>query len=60
VGISRIDGSGCLRRGRPEGIAPVGRLLAASARRIHATHRVPYRERLEAVRIIAERVVPLA
>jgi hypothetical protein len=35
-------------------------LLAASARRIHATHRVPYRERLEAVRILTERVVPLA
>jgi hypothetical protein len=35
-------------------------LLDASARRIHATHRVPYRERLEAVRIIVEGVVPLA
>jgi hypothetical protein len=35
-------------------------LFDASARRIHATHRVPYRERLQAVRIIAESVVPLA
>ncbi len=35
-------------------------LLDASARRIHATHRVPYRERLEAVRVIVESVVPLA
>jgi hypothetical protein len=35
-------------------------LLDASSRRIHATHRVPYRERLEAVRVIAESVVPLA
>jgi hypothetical protein len=35
-------------------------LLDASARRIHATHRVPYRERLDAVRVIVESVVPLA
>jgi hypothetical protein len=35
-------------------------LLDACARRIHATHRVPYRERLEAVRIIVGSVVPLA
>ncbi len=35
-------------------------LIDAAARRIHATHRVPYRERLEAVRIIVESVVPLA
>ena len=35
-------------------------LLDAAARRIHATHRVPYRERLEAVRVIVESVVPLA
>ena len=35
-------------------------LLDTSARRIHATHRVPYRERLEAVRVIVESVVPLA
>jgi hypothetical protein len=35
-------------------------LLDASARRIHATHRVPYRERLQAVRVIVETVVPLA
>jgi hypothetical protein len=34
-------------------------LLDAAARRIHATHRVPYRERLEAVRVIVESVVPL-
>jgi hypothetical protein len=34
-------------------------LLDASARRIHATHRVPYRERLKAVRVIVESVVPL-
>jgi hypothetical protein len=37
-----------------------GPLIDASARRIHATHRVPYRERLEAVRVIVESVVPLA
>jgi hypothetical protein len=35
-------------------------LIDAAARRIHATHRVPYRERLEAVRVIVESVVPLA
>jgi hypothetical protein len=35
-------------------------LLDAAARRIHATHRVPYRERLQAVRVIVESVVPLA
>ena len=35
-------------------------LIDAAARRIHATHRVPYRERLEAVRVIVENVVPLA
>ena len=35
-------------------------LVAAAARRIYATHRVPYRERQEAVRTIIARVVPLA
>src|SRR5262249_33003493 len=35
-------------------------LLNASARRIHATPRIPYRERLAAVRILAATVVPLA
>ncbi len=35
-------------------------LLDATARRIHATHRVPYRERLQAMRVIVESVVTLA
>jgi hypothetical protein len=35
-------------------------LIDTAARRAHATHRVPYRERLKAVRIIVENVVPLA
>jgi len=35
-------------------------LVEAVARRIHATHRVAYRERQEAVRIIVENVVPLS
>lgn len=34
-------------------------LVGALARRIHATHRVPYRERTEAVSIILENVTPL-
>jgi hypothetical protein len=34
-------------------------LVTAAARRIHATHRLPYRERQEAVRAITARVVPL-
>jgi hypothetical protein len=34
-------------------------LVADAARRIHAAHRVPYRERQEAVRTITARVVPL-
>jgi hypothetical protein len=34
-------------------------LLDATSRRIHATHRVPYRQRLQAVRILAESIVPL-
>jgi hypothetical protein len=33
--------------------------LAATARRIHATHRVTYRERQNAVRVIVAQVVPL-
>ncbi len=35
-------------------------LLDAVARRVHATHRVPYRERQEAVRTIVAHVVPLS
>jgi hypothetical protein len=35
-------------------------IIAAAARRIHATHRVTYRERLEAVSVIVANVVPLA
>jgi hypothetical protein len=35
-------------------------LVDAVARRIHATHRVAYRERQEAVRIIVDNVVPLS
>lgn len=35
-------------------------LVGALARRIHATHRVPHRERIEAVSIIVENVTPLA
>lgn len=34
-------------------------LLDAAARRVHSTHRVPYRERQEAVRVIVAHVVPL-
>ncbi len=34
--------------------------LAAVARRIHATHRVTYRERQDAVRLIVARVAPLS
>ncbi len=34
-------------------------LVAALARRIHATHRVPHRERVEAVSIILENLTPL-
>jgi hypothetical protein len=34
--------------------------LAATARRIHATHRVTYRERQDAVRVIVAKVVPLS
>ncbi len=34
-------------------------LVAALARRIHTTHRVPHRERIEAVSIIVENVTPL-
>jgi hypothetical protein len=35
-------------------------LFAAATRRIHCTHRVTYRERQEAVLVIAARVVPLS
>ena len=35
-------------------------LIDAAARRIHATHRVAYRERQDAVRVIVENVVPLS
>ena len=35
-------------------------LVAAAARRVHCTHRVTYRERLDAVRIIVANVVPLS
>ncbi len=35
-------------------------LVDAAARRVHATHRVPYRERQEAVRTIIANVVPLS
>jgi hypothetical protein len=34
-------------------------LVGALARRIHATHRVPYKERAEAVSIILENITPL-
>ena len=34
-------------------------LVQAVTRRIHATHRVPYRERAAAVRVVLERVTPL-
>jgi hypothetical protein len=34
-------------------------LVTAAARRIHGTHRVPYRERQDAVRVIVANVVPL-
>jgi len=34
-------------------------LLRAAARRIHATHRVRYRDRLDAVRFLVAKVVPL-
>jgi hypothetical protein len=35
-------------------------LFASVARRIHTTHRVPYRERLDAVSAIAVKIAPLA
>jgi hypothetical protein len=35
------------------------RLSSSSPRRIHTTHRVRYRERLEAVRVIVGKVTPL-
>jgi hypothetical protein len=35
-------------------------LVDAAARRVHATHRVPNRERQEAVRTIVAHVVPLS
>jgi hypothetical protein len=35
-------------------------LVVAAARRIHATHRMPNRERQEAVRTIVAHVVPLS
>jgi hypothetical protein len=34
-------------------------LVEALARRIHATHRVPHRERIEAVSTILENLTPL-
>jgi hypothetical protein len=35
-------------------------LVAAAARRVHATHRVSYRERQDAVRVVVANVVPLS
>ena len=39
---------------------PPAPLVDAAARRLHATHRVSYRERQEAVRTIVANVVPLS
>jgi hypothetical protein len=35
-------------------------LVAAAARRVHTTHRVTYRERQDAVRVVVAHVVPLS